>query len=164
MSKLEVFYDYACPYCLRGHENLIALLPEFPALAIDWHPCESHPRPEQHGLHSDLCIRGMFFARDHGADLWAYHARMYKAALRDHVNIESIDAVVACVADILDGDALRKALTNDEYVDTLNAANDYAYETNGVWAVPSYRMNGRKLDAVEGIGVSREQLRKFLLA
>jgi len=30
MLKLEVFFDYACPYCLRGHEDLLELLPQYP--------------------------------------------------------------------------------------------------------------------------------------
>lgn len=164
MPVLQVFFDYACPYCQRGHANLLALIPMFPDIQVEWHPCEAHPRPETYGPHSDLCIQGMFFAHEHGADLWAYHARMYHAALEARINIESIDAVCAAVSDLLDADALRKALTEGAYVDALQRANDYAYEQSGVWAVPAYRMEGRRLDAVEDVGVTQEQLRKFLAA
>ena len=162
MRKMEVFFDYACPYCLRGHEHLLAVIGGHPDVEPDWRPCEAHPRPETYGPHSDLCIRGMFFARDHGIDLWAYHDRMYRLALTDHIDIEDIDALSEGVADLLDAKAFRAALRSGAYVDELNRSNDHAYEESGVWAVPSYRMEGKKLDAVEGIGVSKRQLDAFM--
>lgn len=45
---------------------------------------------------------------------------------------------------------------------TLEVFFDYAYEQSGVWAIPSYRMDGKKLDAREGVGVPKEQLKAFL--
>jgi len=48
-------------------------------------------------------------------------------------------------------------------IDKLTAeANDYAYERSGVLAVPSYRMDGRKLDSIEDIGITKNQLADFL--
>jgi len=32
----------------------------------------------------------------------------------------------------------------------------------GVWAVPSYRMDGRKLDSIENVGITKRQLTDFL--
>ncbi len=161
-KKMEVFFDYSCPYCLRGHEYLVELLAKHPDVEPDWQPCEAHPRPEVHGLHSDLCIRGMFFARDHGVDLWKYHERMYRLAIKERINIESVDALAQGMADLLDAKAFRAALCSDAYVEELNRNNDHAYEESGVWAVPSFRMAGRKLDAAEGIGVTRDQLDAFM--
>ncbi len=162
MNQLEVFFDYACPFCLRGHEYLGDLRPLYPQIEIIWRPCEAHPRPERYGPHSDLCIQGMFFALYHGADIWAYHDRMFKAALKDRINIEDIDALSDHVRDLLDADAFRKALQNGEYARIQQDANRYAFEQSGVWAVPSYRLNGRKLDSIEGIGVTKEQLADFM--
>jgi predicted DsbA family dithiol-disulfide isomerase len=157
-----VFFDYACPYCLRAHETLLALLPEFPGVEPIWRPCEAHPRPERYGPHSDLCIQGMFFAQEAGTDLWAYHTRMYDLCLRRRVNIEDIGALAANAGDLLDADTFRGALRTGKYRSALRAANDYAYKKSGVWVVPAYRMNGRRLDAVENVGVTEAQLRKFL--
>ena len=42
------------------------------------------------------------------------------------------------------------------------AANCYAYAQSGVWAVPAYRMEGRKLDSLEGVGITKAQLEAFL--
>lgn len=162
MKTLEVFFDYACPFCLRGHQTLLELLLEFPDLQIIWCPCEAHPRPERYGPHSDLCIQGMFYAKDAGADLMQYHKLMFEAALGKRINIESVDALAETVDGFLDAEAFKEALQSGKYAAVQLAGNDYAYEENGVWAVPSYRLNGKKLDAAEGIGVTKEQLSAFL--
>lgn len=162
MYKLEVFFDYICPFCLRGHEYLKEIIPLHTEVEIVWRPCEAHPRPESYGPHSDLCIRGMFFALDNGADIWAYHDAMFKAAIRDRIDIENIDALADSVKDVLDSGALRASLLSGKYVKELKDSNSYAYETSGVWAVPSYRMNGAKLDSIEGVGISKRQLAGFM--
>ncbi len=162
MYKLEVFFDYACPFCLKGHGYLAELHPLYPEIEIVWCPCEAHPRPESYGTHSDLCIQGMFFALDHGVDIWAFHERMYHAAVKDRINIEDINVLADSLQGLLDTDAFRKSLQNGEYAKVLEEANDYAYKQSGVWAVPSYRMNGKKLDSAEGIGITKEQLTKFM--
>ena len=162
MSKLEVFFDYACPFCLRGHGYLEELIGQHPEIEIVWRPCEAHPRPERYGPHSDLCMQGMYYALDHGADIWAYHERMYAAALKDRADIEDIGVVTALAEGLVDTAELRRALENGEYAKVQRDGNDYAYGKSGVWAVPSYRMNGKKLDSVENVGVTKEQLANFL--
>ena len=161
-KTVEVFFDYACPYCLRAHTYLSALARRYPGIEILWRPCEAHPRPERYGPHSDLLIRGLFFAQAHGADVWAYHERMYSAALTERLNIENIDTVAQAASGLLDMDALAAALRQGEYVNALSEANGYAYEQSDVWAVPAYRMKGRRLDAVEDVGITREMLETFL--
>lgn len=162
MRQLEVFFDYACPYCMRGHKNLVEITPHFPDVEILWRPCEAHPRPETYGAHSDLCIRGMFYAAAQGVDLWDYHARMYDAEFEQDVDIENPAALSGCVAGLMDPAAFQAMLESDAYKNELQQANDYAYEHSGVWAVPAYRMGGKKLDAMEDVGVSKEYLLAFL--
>ena len=162
MWKLEVFFDYACPFCLKGHRYLAELRPLYPQIEIVWRPCEAHPRPERYGPHSDLCIQGMFFAQDRGADLWDYHDRMFKAALQERADIEDIPTLGERVRGLLDPEEFCASLQNGDYAKAQRAANDYAYGQSGVWAVPSYRMNGRKLDSIENIGVSKDELKAFL--
>lgn len=164
MAHMEVFFDYACPYCLRAHEYLEELSPRYPQIQIVWRPCESHPRPERYGPHSDLIIRGMFFAQDAGCGLWKYHRRMYRAALVDRINVEDADALAACVRGLLDADAFAAALLAGKYEKELADANSQAYDRSGVWAVPAYRMDGRRLDSVEDVGVTKKQLAVFMEA
>ena len=161
-QELEIFFDYACPYCFQAHKYMTELIPESPHINIVWHPCESHPRPDRYGPHSDLCIQGYFFAMEQGVDPWAYHDRMYRAALKEHIDIENADILSDFVCDLVDGDAFRKVLSQGIYRRALAEANEFAFESSGVWVVPAYRMGNRKIDAVEDVGVSKEQLRRFL--
>ncbi|MCL2031024.1 MAG: DsbA family protein [Oscillospiraceae bacterium] len=162
MRKLEIFLDHTCPYCLKGYETLKELLPRHPDIEAVWRPCEAHPRPERHGMHSDLCIQGMFFALEQGADVWDYHDRMFSAAQTERVNIEDPETLAARVRGLLDPDAFLGALRSGRYEKAVTDGNDYAYEQSEVWYLPAFRMNGRKLDAAGGVGVSREQLADFL--
>ena len=161
MSILEVFFDYACPYCKRGHEYLVEMIKDFPNIRIEWRPCEAHPHPEP-GPHSDILIQGMFYALDHGVDIWKYHERMYKACHKDKLNREDVAAVADYAADLLNADDFIRVVGSGKYEKIQRDGNDYAYEKKGIWALPSYRINGRKLDSVEEIGVSATQLRELL--
>lgn len=162
MCRLEVFFDYACPYCLRGHEYLKRLCPCHPEIAVVWHPCEAHPRPDRYGPHSHLCIQGLFFMWEHGADLWAYHDRMFRAALTDRADIEDIDVLARYARGLADTRAFREALRTGTYRRAQREANVFAWEENRLNAVPSYRMDGRRLDSVEDVGVTEKQLALFL--
>ena len=162
MRALEVYFDYACPYCYKGHEYLIELLPLHPDIEVVWRPCEAHPRPERYGMHSDLCIQGLFYALEQGVDVWDYHDRMYNAAVKDRVNIEDQDVVAGRVHGLLDPGAFLRALESGKYETALSDANAYAYDRSEVWVVPAYRMGGKKLDSIEDVGVTKGQLAEFL--
>lgn len=163
MRKLEVFFDYECPYCKIGYEYLMEILPKHSDTSVVWRPCESHPRPENHPPHSDLVLQALLFALDKGVkDEHEFHRRMFKAVATERQNVENIDTVIGIVGDLADAEALRKALTDGEYAEEQSKLNSYAYEENGVWFVPSFRMDGKKLDAAGGIGVTKQQLEDFL--
>ena len=161
MSQLEFFFDYSCPYCLHGYRDLTELLPKYPRAELVWRPVEAHPRPED-WIHSDLCVQALLFALENGIDPFAFSARMFQAIYEDKVEIEDAAALAECFRELLDADALLAALREGRYLRQNLDMNDYAYEESGVWAVPSYRMDGRKLDAVEGVGVTKKQLADFL--
>lgn len=160
--ELHVFFDYICPFCLRAHKYLMELIPDYPNVAVVWHPCESHPRPDRYGPHSDLCIQGYFYAVDNGINILEYHDRMYQAAQKDHVNIEDMDALSEYVSDLVDPDDFRLSLQQETYRDKLDESNKLAFEHSGVWAVPAYRTGALKLDAVENVGVSKEEIQDLL--
>ena len=91
-----------------------------------------------------------------------YHEIMYRAAPKDQIDIENIYALSACVEGLLDPDAFYTAISSGKYHKALVLANDYAYEHSGIWAVPAYCMNSRKLNSLEGVGVTKAQLAKFV--
>ncbi len=162
LRQLEVFFDYACPYCLRGHRFLKSLVPRYPDVAVVWRPCEAHPRPDPYGPHSHLCIQGFFFMKDCGADLWAYHDRMFRAALIDRADIEDVRVLARYAEGLADTHAFCGALRAGTYRRAQLEANAGAWDRQRLAAVPSYRMDGRRLDSVEDVGVTEQQLARFL--
>lgn len=164
MATLEVFFDYSCPFCMRGHDILLELLPQFPQMSVEWHPCEAHPRPEHYGLHSDLLARGMFYAQEQGVDLMEYHCRSYRGAVTDREDIENPRIVAKRMEGLLDSKELYVFLTGNTYTDRLLANNRLAWESCRFPAVPSYRMEGRLLNALPNIGVTQQRLQEFLTA
>lgn len=161
-NRLELFFDYACPYCYRGHRYITELIPDYPQIEIVWRPCESHPRPDSYGPHSDLCIMGMFYAVDNGIDILEYHNRIYRAVHEKRVNIEDINNVADVIHNIVNREDFIETILGDKYRASLWNANHHAFELSGVWAVPAYRINGRRLDSIEDVGVSKKQLKDFL--
>lgn len=160
--NLEVFFDYACPFCYRAYQSLKELIPEFPNINIIWQLCEAHPRPDRYGPHSDLCIQGYFYAKEHGVDAFSYHDRMFQATMVDRIDIEDLELLTNYVQDLVDANDFRLALQQGSYSKALMEANELAYQQNGVWAVPAYRCVGKKLDAVENVGVTKQELQRFL--
>lgn len=114
------------------------------------------------GPHSDLCIQGYFYEVDKGVDILEYHERMYQAALKKRINIEDIDVLTEYVSNVVDADDFRLSLWRGTYGGKLGESNELAFEQSGVWVVPAYRMGTSKLDAVENVGVSKEQIRHLL--
>jgi len=162
MRKMEMFFDYACPYCLTGHEYLIELLPDNPGIEVIWRPCEAHPRPEEYDRYSDLCVQGLLYAQEKNVDIMDFHMRMYKAACKDGVNIEDPEALSKAFSGLLDTADMADALKSGKYEKAVLAANDYTYEENDVWYVPAFRMDGKKLDAIGGVGITKKQLADFI--
>ena len=162
--KIEFFFDYACPYCRQAYQTLTELLRDYPKMEIIWCPCESHPRPVPavHGMHSDLCIQGMFFAADNDIDLWQYHKLAFSLMHGSDINVENIDTLAQSLATLADAKKLKQALHGGIYLQALQDANRYAFEQSGVWALPALRANGNKLDAVIDVGITEKQIRNFI--
>ena len=165
MPKIEMFFDHTCPYCHRGHSYLKELWPKFPSVEILWRPVEAHPKTEEpeHMPYEDLAVQGVFFVRDAGGDELAYHERVYRAYFEEKLAPDDIAVLARCAEDIgLDGAAFAEALKTAKYEKPQREANDHAYEQNRVWAVPTFVCGDKRLDAQEGVGVTKEQLEAFL--
>ena len=161
-AKLEVYHDFICPYCYRAYQALRSMAPKFKELQIDWRPCESHPRSERYGQHSDLCIQGFFLCRDSGGDADACNDLMYRAVFVDRINIENIDELAEYAAGAIDPEKFKEALTAGKYKSELQTNNVRAWGELRLDAVPSFRLGGKELYAIPGVGVSADQLEKFL--
>jgi predicted DsbA family dithiol-disulfide isomerase len=98
----------------------------------------------------------------------AFHKTMFRAVAAERRNVESVEVLAGIVTGLVDPGAFRAALEAGKYAAQVRENNDLAYERSGVWAVPAFRMirNGlpaKKLDAVEGVGVTKDQVRDFLV-
>lgn len=162
MRELEVFFDYECPYCKRGYEDLMDLLKHYADITVIWRPVEAHPRPEDHPPHTDLALQGLFYVQESGDNVLKYHDRMYAAVHVDEIDVEDANALADYAGDLVDKDAYLDALREGKYARVQSEGNDYAYEENDVWFLPAFRMEGKKLDAEGGVGVTREALAVFL--
>jgi 2-hydroxychromene-2-carboxylate isomerase len=87
---------------------------------------------------------------------------MYSAALKERANIEDPEAVAGHARGLFDPAAFLAALQVGIYEKMVHEANGYAYGQSGVWAVPAYRICGRKLDSIEGVGITKAQLAALL--
>jgi predicted DsbA family dithiol-disulfide isomerase len=92
----------------------------------------------------------------------AFHAAMFQAVSMERQNVEDINVICGIVKDIVDTAKLKEILAAGKYSSQIDENNDLAYEKSGVWYVPAFRMDGKKLDAKGGIGIRTEELRSFL--
>jgi len=167
--RVEVFFDYYCPYCYKGHGYLKDLIRYYPRVEIAWKPCESHPRPEKYTPHSDLAIQGMYFMVENGGDIWEYHDCIYKAMFEQHLDIGDIDVLTSCIKGMhcfkmMHGEVstFKAALKNKTYEKIQQRGNVYAWEVQSLYAVPSYIAGERRLLSRDGILVEKSDLNRFL--
>jgi predicted DsbA family dithiol-disulfide isomerase len=165
MNQMEVFIDISCPYCRQGFTYLSELLPLFPAAKLDWRFVEAHPRNEEplHRPYVDLVVQGSLYFKRNGLNEQAYAERMFKALFDERLNIEDHRVLITCASEV-GADSVRFAasLNSGEYIEAQFAQNDYAYEKQGVWAVPTFIGGAERLDAVPGVGVTKVQLEALM--
>lgn len=161
--NIELFFDYACPYCYKGHKNLLDLLESYPQLDITWRPCEAHPRPEHTSIHSDMTIQGMYYIRDHQGDIWKYHELAYEAVFENHSDISDLDNLAAMAAQCkVNPDDFKKSLLENRYATEVTDGNYYAWGEKGLNAVPSYLSGSHFIGSHDGVLVTKHELDEFL--
>ena len=162
MTKMQVFYDYECPYCKKGYEYLMEQIDGHPEIEVEWRPVEAHPFPEDCHPHTYLACQGYYVAEELGADINAFHTAMYRAIAIERRNVEKPEVLCDILKGLVDAGKFRAILDSGKYAKQVDENNDLAYERSGVWYVPAFRMNGRKLDAKGGAGVTPEELQRFI--
>jgi predicted DsbA family dithiol-disulfide isomerase len=162
MPTMQFFYDYECPYSKRAYGYLVELLKQHPEIAVECRPVEAHPRPENHPPHTDLCVQAYYIAEELGADIHAFHSKMFESVSTERRNVEIPEILGEIVEGIVDKGEFLAILKSGKYEKMVAENDDLAYEQSGVWATPAFRLNDKKLDAAEGIGVTEEQMKEFL--
>ena len=163
MKRVEVYFDYLCPYCYRGHKNLKDLMPAHPDVEIVWMPCEAHPRPEVSKIYSDVANMGMFFLRDSGGDVDIYNDLAYEAHFEKGLRIDDVEVLASIAGECgADTTAFKKALCDGRYAAEAVEANRRAWGGKGWEAVPSYACGEKTIGSRGGILVPPEELGRFL--
>ena len=166
--KIQIFYDYECPFCKKGYENLMDLLPAYPQTEILWRPVEAHPRPEMSWPHTDLCIQAFYIAEELGADMNAFHRIMFQKTAIERLNVEKGGVIAEILKEIVDSRKFLDILKSGKYRSMVDENNDLAYEKSEAWYLPAFRIPGGdqktapKLDARGGEGVTRNEIGDFL--
>lgn len=163
--KLEIYFDYLCEFCLMGHRHWSELLPLYPWIEPVWKPCEAHPRNlEPYGPHSDLAIQGMLYLQEKGLDCACYNKLLFHGFWTLGQNLENITLLSQYGRQAgADPHQFSEAIRSGHYASAQQNNNHYAWEVMGFQAVPSYVLeDGRHLESVLGVGVSKSQLKEFL--
>jgi len=163
MKRLEVYFDFLCPYCYEGHKNLMNLLEHHSDLEIVWKPCEANPRPEVASIHSDLATAGFFYLEDIGGNTDIYVELLYSNYFDHGQRIDDV-FVLSRLAEMCgaEADEFEAAVVSEEYAARVRAANEYAWNILGWSAVPSYVCGGKGIGSEPGELVTAEQLDAFI--
>ena len=162
MAKFQIFYDYECPFCKKGYEELMDLLPAYPGIEVEWRPIEAHPRPENVWPHSNLCIEAYYTAVELETDMDAFNRTMFRAVAMENRDVEKGEVLADLFKGILDSSKFLEILKSGKYTLRVKENNALAYDKNDVWYVPAFRANSLRLDARGGIGVNRKEIVNFL--
>lgn len=161
--KLELFFDYACPFCYRGHSNIKDMVTKYPLLEIVWRPCEAHPRPEVVAIHSDMAIQGMHYIQANQGDLWKYHECIYHSYFEKKEDISDLCILAGYAKECgVDPEAFKQALIGGFYSQEVLDGNRYAWEDQKLEAVPSYKSGDLLIGSHHGILVSKDELDQFI--
>jgi len=162
MPKLQIFFDYECPFCKKGYEYFMEMIDDYPDIDVCWIPVEAHPKPEEHTPHTDKLIEAFYLASDLGLVSDKFHRAMYQAVAIERRNVENEDVLAEVLSGFVDKQTLLSAISSGKYAGRAGQNNRLAYEDSGVWFVPAFRADGKKLDAKGGFGVTKEQISKLL--
>ncbi len=143
-KKIEVYFDFTCPYCYKGLKEFEDVLREQKDVEVVWYPCEAHPRPEFAEVHSDLAAQTMIYLQEKELQTGKFKDLVYAAHFEDKVRIDDIEllADLAKECGALKADVVE-LLTNNKYADKVIANNQKVWGELAFDAVPSYIFEGK---------------------
>ncbi len=162
-KKIEVFFDYLCPYCDKGIRQFIEILPEYNNIEVEWIPCEAHPRPEYSSIYSDIAIEAMYCLKEQNGDLIKFHIEVFNAWFKDRKRIDDIN-ILSSIAEKCGGSKEKtiNLLIEKKYKNKASENNEYAWSKNGLYAVPSYICGDKTALSKDGILVPIKKVRKLI--
>lgn len=142
--KIEVYFDFTCPYCYKGLKEFEDILKEQSDVDVVWYPCEAHPRPEFAKVHSDLAAQAMIFLQERGLDTKKFKDLVFHAHFEDALRIDDIDLLSAFAKESgADEIEVKELLAANRYADKVVANNQKVWADLALDAVPSYILDGK---------------------
>ena len=158
MKKVDVYFDFLCPYCKKGILDLVSIMTKSGDLQVNWIPCEAHPRPEISRQYTDLCSEAYYSTVENGGNGTEFVLKVYEGKrIDDPALLTDLAALCGADAEKVSGD-LKTRRFNAQILKN----NDTAWEDLGYLAVPDYRAGDRELKSMPGCMISEEELRSFL--
>ncbi len=162
-KKVEVFFDYICPYCDEGIRQFLKILPNYKDVQVIWRPCESHPRPEYATIHSDCAIQAMYVLREQNGDLIKFHLQVFDAYFRQNRRIDDPSLLASLVGNCGGNKTeAARALRENRYAAEVLEGNRYAWEEKQLYAVPSYVCGEKSALSRDGILVPISKVQALL--
>lgn len=176
MRELEVFFDFTCPYCYRGLQNLPQVLEDFPDVIVRWTPCEAHPRPEKVRVHSDVALRSRYIVeqllgekadvsseKEISRKLYDFIMLVYDAHFEKKELIDDILLLSDLSKNVgVESARVAQLLREGAYADRPEQNNAFAWGEMAFDAVPSYRLGEATARSGSGVLVSNEEVRRLL--
>ena len=162
-KTVKVYFDFLCPYCYQGIQDLISLLPEYPDIHVDWYPCEAHPRPERMSVYSDIACEAFLYLKGHRGDLIPFIQNVYKAVFEDNLRIDDKELLVKLAENCaIETNRLKSSLIRRDYKQDVMAINSDIWDVYCAEAVPSYYNRNNILESKGGQMIDKSSLKNFL--
>lgn len=190
-KQVEVFFDYICPFCYRGLKHLREVKDNYPEIEFIYRATEVNPENEdkivldgetqkrlkvflnEAGLdfnppympmgHTNHAFHAMNYIVAEQGEIDQYHHNVYQAIFVEQKDIEDINVVLECASDCgIDVEQLKQVLTLEDYTKQRQVDLEYAYLQNNIKYVPTLIAKDKRLDAIEALGFSKEQLIEYL--
>lgn len=157
-KKVEVFFDYVCPYCYKGHPMVEEVCKDL-GLEILWRPCEVDPMSKR----SHAAVIGAYYLLARDLPTEAYHQAMFDAYFQEHKNLNDVDTVLHIAKLIgIEEEGFVEAVRTLAYEEWISKGNEYGWVEKQFEAIPSYSYGPKSIGSGSGRLVSKEDLVAFL--
>lgn len=181
MRRLDVFFDFTCPYCREGLRLLPQVLASNTDVTVRWYPCEAHPRPEQVVVHSDMALRMYYVLREQSEKTNTYEEDLsvrsaqtdecfyrfiwavFEAHFADGKRIDDVNVLAQLASDCgFDGKRAALRLREGAYAKQPDMNNQLVWGELAMEAVPSYRYEDHILSSQSGAVADNDAILRLL--
>lgn len=162
-KKIDVFYEFTCPFCYRGLEDFYAIVEGAKDVEVNFMPCETNPLPNYAPVHSDKAAEIVYFLKSEGLDAKTFNDLVYEAHFEKKLRIDDENLLTEFAVSVgADADSVKDALSNGTYSDILKKNNELVWNELSLGAVPSYRLGDKLAASRAGVLVSAEDIKKLI--